>query len=181
MTQFSRNHYLFNSKLLLLCGAWQHKLNIGPLLMCLYLTLDCVWDSSENMPMYCEYSFEVLAILNSFMQTDLIMQLLNSGRTPIFWDNWWMSCRHVPISTLSNLYTDYYNHKVWWSMLIQFLVDADYWFLDVYVCRMARKGIRCKRVLAYSALCNEIEYNQLHVHFVYQSNLCLWYPHPNVR
>ena len=52
--------------------------------MCLYWTLDCVWDSSENMPMYCEYSFEVLAILNSFMQTDLIMQLLNSGEPQYF-------------------------------------------------------------------------------------------------
>ena len=40
---------------------------------------------------------------------------------------------HVPISAPSNLHTDYYNRKGWYSMLIQGLVDANYRFLDVCV------------------------------------------------
>ena len=34
----------------------------------------------------------------------------------------------VPISAPSNLHTDYYNRKGWYSMLIQGLVDANYCF-----------------------------------------------------
>ena len=40
---------------------------------------------------------------------------------------------HVPISPPSNLHTDYYNRKGWYSMLIQGLVDAKYRFLDVCI------------------------------------------------
>ena len=35
---------------------------------------------------------------------------------------------HVPIAAPGNLNTDYYNHKGRYSMLIQGLVDADYYF-----------------------------------------------------
>ena len=41
---------------------------------------------------------------------------------------------HVPISAPSNLHTDYYNRKGLYSMLIQGLVDANYFFC---VCGMA--------------------------------------------
>ena len=52
-----------------------------------------------------------------------------------FKTKWWVpQCfgtkygSHVPITAPGNLNTDYYNHKGWYSMLIQGLVDADYYF-----------------------------------------------------
>ena len=66
---------------------------------------------------------------------------------------------HVPISAPSNLHTDYYNRKGWYSMLIQGLVDANYCFLDV--CIGWPGSVHDARVLAHSALYNEIECNHI--------------------
>ena len=54
---------------------------------------------------------------------------------------------HVPISPPSNLHTDYYNRKGWYSMLIQGLVDASgcvYW--------MARQCPRCPSICPFYSL-----------------------------
>ena len=40
---------------------------------------------------------------------------------------------HIPISTPSELRTDYYNRKGWYSVVLQSLVDAKHRFMDVYV------------------------------------------------
>ena len=40
---------------------------------------------------------------------------------------------HIPLTVPSENHTDYYNHKGWYSMLIQGLVDANYCFLDICV------------------------------------------------
>ena len=48
---------------------------------------------------------------------------------------------HIPISAPSELRTDYYNRKGWYSVVLQALVDHKYCFMDVYengqeVCKM---------------------------------------------
>ena len=55
---------------------------------------------------------------------------------------------HVPISAPSNLHTDYYNRKGWYSMLIQGLVGWP-------------GSVHDARVLARSALYNDIECNHI--------------------
>ena len=40
---------------------------------------------------------------------------------------------HIPIAAPLNNHTDYYNRKVWYSMILQGVVDANYCFLDVFI------------------------------------------------
>ena len=40
---------------------------------------------------------------------------------------------HIPICAPSEQHTDYYNRKGWYSMIVQGLVDANYYFLDVCI------------------------------------------------
>ena len=40
---------------------------------------------------------------------------------------------HIPIAAPVNNHRDYYNHKGWYSMILQGVVDANYRFLDVCV------------------------------------------------
>ena len=40
---------------------------------------------------------------------------------------------HIPVSPPSELHTDYYNRKGWYSIVLQALVDHKYCFMDVYV------------------------------------------------
>ena len=63
---------------------------------------------------------------------------------------------HVPITAPGNLNADYYNHKGWYSMLIQGLVDADYYF---NVCIQWPGSSHDGRVFVHSTLYHEIECN----------------------
>ena len=66
---------------------------------------------------------------------------------------------HMPILAPDLLHTDYYNHKGWYSMLIQGLVDENYLFLDV--CVGWAGSVHDARILAHSALYKGIERSQI--------------------
>ena len=66
---------------------------------------------------------------------------------------------HIPISAPELLHTDYYNHKGWYSMLIQCLVDANYLFLDM--CVRWAGSVHDARVLAHSASYKGFGLNQI--------------------
>ena len=48
---------------------------------------------------------------------------------------------HVPVWTPALSHTDYYNHKGWYSIILQAVVDHEYSFRDANV-RLARKCSR---------------------------------------
>ena len=54
----------------------------------------------------------------------------------------------IPVSVPNENHTDYYNHKGWYSMLIQGLVDANYCIVDICV-RVARQCTRCKSICTF--------------------------------
>ena len=39
---------------------------------------------------------------------------------------------HIPIAAPEDNHSDYYNHKGWYSMILQGVVDGQHRFLDVY-------------------------------------------------
>ena len=57
---------------------------------------------------------------------------------------------HIPIVTPTDNHTDYYNHKGWYSVVIQGVVDYQYQFTDVYVGRPG--SVHDARILAHSTL-----------------------------
>ena len=78
---------------------------------------------------------------------------------------------HMPITAPGNLNTDYYNHKGWYSMLIQGLVDADYYFLMcVYNGLEAVMMVGFLYTLLFTMKLNAFVFCQ---HDMY--SICVWY------
>ena len=65
---------------------------------------------------------------------------------------------YIPVSVPSENYTDYYNRKGWYSMIIQGLVDASYCFLDL--CVGWPGSVYDARVFVCSSLYKKITDNQ---------------------
>ena len=66
---------------------------------------------------------------------------------------------HIPIAAPVNNHTDYYNHKCWYSMILQGVVDANYRFLGV--CIGWPGSVHDARVFAHSNLYKKITEEEL--------------------
>ena len=66
---------------------------------------------------------------------------------------------HIPICVLSEYYTDCYNWKGWYSMIVQGLLDANYHFMDV--CIVWPGNVHDARVFAHSNLYKKITHRHL--------------------
>ena len=63
---------------------------------------------------------------------------------------------HIPIAALENNHTDYYNHKGWYSIIIQGVVDHDYIFQDI--CIGWPGSVHDARIFASSSISKEIAF-----------------------